>query len=655
VAVHTIDLTVTDDDSATDSDSVQVTVNAHVNQAPTADAGPDQNVIDSDDSGSEDVTLDGSASSDSDGAIVSYEWEEASVPIASGVSPVVSLGVAAHTIDLTVTDDDSATDSDSVAITVEEWSVTSSTAWQTFQIANQTGQFEFAFDMVPNNDLMDAVTGVGAIPGAWWSDLACIVRIAAAGVIDVRNGGAYAADAVLNYSAGTKYGVRMVINVPAHTYDVYVTPEGQSEVQLADDYAFRTEQAAITNIEYWTLNATNAGESHTVSNVTVTAGTNIPPTADAGPDQNVTDSDDNGSEDVTLDGSGSSDSDGTITVYDWEESSVPIATGVGPTVSLSVAVHTIDLIVTDDDSDTDSDSVVITVNPYVNVPPTADAGPDQNVTDTDDSGDEDVTLDGSGSSDSDGTITVYDWEESSVPIATGVGPTVTLSVAVHTIDLIVTDDDDATDSDSVLIDVQAPSVGEAAFIVGSTSLGAGDAAVQSTLVAMGYTVIVIDDGACSASDANGKALVVISATVKDRTVGGTFRDVTVPVLLWEHGIYDEMNMATSKGTQNKQTQADIVDAAHPMAAGLSGTVTVYASKDYTTWAVPTAAADVVATVRGDASKAVLFGYEAGDVMVSSFVAPAKRVGVFVDADSASKLTADGQALFEAAVNWAVGQ
>ncbi|MFW6154549.1 MAG: right-handed parallel beta-helix repeat-containing protein, partial [Planctomycetota bacterium] len=44
---------------------------------------------------------------------------------------------------------------------------------------------------------------------------------------------------------------------------------------------------------------------------------NSPPVADAGDDQTVTDSDENGSEDVTLDGSGSYDPDGTIDSYVW--------------------------------------------------------------------------------------------------------------------------------------------------------------------------------------------------------------------------------------------------------------------------------------------------------------------------------------------------
>jgi len=118
VGVHSVELTVTDNDDATDTDTVSITVNAYVNQAPVADAGPDQTVIDVDDSGSESVTLDGSGSSDSDGTISSYVWKEDSSQIATGVSPSVTLDVGSHTIELTVTDDDSDTDTDTVAITV---------------------------------------------------------------------------------------------------------------------------------------------------------------------------------------------------------------------------------------------------------------------------------------------------------------------------------------------------------------------------------------------------------------------------------------------------------------------------------------------------------------------------------------------------------
>ncbi len=51
--------------------------------------GPDRPVSDADCSGAETVTLNGSASSDSDGAIVSYAWTENSAEIATSFSPQV--------------------------------------------------------------------------------------------------------------------------------------------------------------------------------------------------------------------------------------------------------------------------------------------------------------------------------------------------------------------------------------------------------------------------------------------------------------------------------------------------------------------------------------------------------------------------------------
>ena len=78
--------------------------------------------MDTDRNESEDVTLDGSASTDSNGTIVSYSWFEGSTtgtPIASGVTQAISLGVGAHTITLVVEDNDGETASDEVVVTVE--------------------------------------------------------------------------------------------------------------------------------------------------------------------------------------------------------------------------------------------------------------------------------------------------------------------------------------------------------------------------------------------------------------------------------------------------------------------------------------------------------------------------------------------------------
>lgn len=111
--------TISDGRGGTDSATVTVTINP-VNDPPTADAGPNQTVTDSDNSGSETVTLDGSASSDPDGDILSYTWSEDSITFptdTSDPSPQVSLSVGSHTITLTVSDG-VFIDTDTVAITV---------------------------------------------------------------------------------------------------------------------------------------------------------------------------------------------------------------------------------------------------------------------------------------------------------------------------------------------------------------------------------------------------------------------------------------------------------------------------------------------------------------------------------------------------------
>jgi len=99
------------------------------NQPPRADAGRDQVVWDEDGDGSETVTLDGSASSDPDGTIVSYVWSRNGSQVATGVGPQAALSVGSHIIVLEVTDVDGATDSDTVTVRVRrlfqgrEWHV----------------------------------------------------------------------------------------------------------------------------------------------------------------------------------------------------------------------------------------------------------------------------------------------------------------------------------------------------------------------------------------------------------------------------------------------------------------------------------------------------------------------------------------------------
>ena len=205
--------------------------------------------------------------------------------------------------------------------------------------------------------------------------------------------------------------------------------------------------------------AVTAGETETTQFDVTCVAPNQPPVADAGEDQTLQDPDGSGFMDVTLDGSGSTDPDGTITNYSWTVDGDQIAAGQMPRTAFLVGEHEVVLTVTDNDGASDTDIVMIVVEAFVgNQSPVADAGDNQTVTDADNSGSEDVTLDGTGSMDPDGTIATYSWSENSVEIATGATPTVTFAVGAHTVTLTVTDDEGATDTDDVIITVNAPTV-----------------------------------------------------------------------------------------------------------------------------------------------------------------------------------------------------
>ena len=118
----TFRLTTTDDDGAESFDDVSVAVAALANQAPRADAGADQDVA----AGAR-VTLDGSASDDPDGTIASYAWaqtagDDVMLSDAAVARPTFDLPRDTATQDLTfrltVTDDEGATATDDVTVSV---------------------------------------------------------------------------------------------------------------------------------------------------------------------------------------------------------------------------------------------------------------------------------------------------------------------------------------------------------------------------------------------------------------------------------------------------------------------------------------------------------------------------------------------------------
>ena len=93
-------------------------VGIDMNFIPVAKAGNDQTIIDLDGNGSENVELDGSDSYDVNGSIVNYIWKENNTEIATEAITQVTLELGLHQITLEVTDNQGATNTDTVLIRV---------------------------------------------------------------------------------------------------------------------------------------------------------------------------------------------------------------------------------------------------------------------------------------------------------------------------------------------------------------------------------------------------------------------------------------------------------------------------------------------------------------------------------------------------------
>src|SRR4030095_11591078 len=107
-------------------------------------------------------------------------------------------------------------------------------------------------------------------PKTSFGDFASLVRFNTDGIIDARNGGAYApVPGVIPYSAGVKYTFRLVVNVPARTYSIFVTPAGGVEQTVGTDFAFRTTAGAVTNLNNWGMIVDITSGSNTVCNFKV--------------------------------------------------------------------------------------------------------------------------------------------------------------------------------------------------------------------------------------------------------------------------------------------------------------------------------------------------------------------------------------------------
>ena len=136
-------------------------------------------------------------------------------------------------------------------------------------MTNQTGTFQVEFEATPSEAPIDSVMALSSGAGGAFTSFACLARFwETESIIQARNGGDYSADNVIPYEANVKYKFRMDVNIPAHTYSVYVTSAGGAEQTVGKDFAFRTDQSTVTNLDNWAVivDSTSGTGTNTVCN-----------------------------------------------------------------------------------------------------------------------------------------------------------------------------------------------------------------------------------------------------------------------------------------------------------------------------------------------------------------------------------------------------
>jgi hypothetical protein len=119
-------------------------------------------------------------------------------------------------------------------------------------VADATGYEEVTMSAQAGGSNIDAVFGLSAGPATTYSDIAAAVRFAPSGNIDVRDGDSYRADVTHAYPS-TATRLRLLSDLATHTYSVFqdgpLAP-GNDVTEIARQYRFRTEQAAVSHLDH---------------------------------------------------------------------------------------------------------------------------------------------------------------------------------------------------------------------------------------------------------------------------------------------------------------------------------------------------------------------------------------------------------------------
>lgn len=186
----------------------------------------------------------------------------------------------------------------------------------------------------------------------------------------------------------------------------------------------------------------------------------------------------------------------------------------------------------------------------------------------------------------------------------------------------------------------------------------GDAAITKRLEGLGFQVARIVDK--DPEPAERYDLIVLSEACESADLGNKYTTNPAPVITAEQNYLDVLGAAQRGAKVEGQTAIRIEDPAHPIAAGLTGTVEVYTVPHIMTVGKnPSASPVQVATLASEPDSFALMAVEKG-ADLGGIPAPARRVHWFLEDEdkmdpATMDLTPDGWKIFDACVKWATSQ
>lgn len=184
---------------------------------------------------------------------------------------------------------------------------------------------------------------------------------------------------------------------------------------------------------------------------------------------------------------------------------------------------------------------------------------------------------------------------------------------------------------------------------GQGTATAGDQIMIGRIKAHGFAdVVVVSDAAVTAQSVAGSDLVVISSSAESGPLQDKLKNIAIPVLCVEDAEFTKMGMASAG--DHEAGISEVVIVAGPLVGAAAGMLAISSKPGELGWGTPAASAIKGATLPGNPSRIVVFGYEKGAQM-TSMAAPARRAGFAIREQLAANLNADGIALFDSILEW----